>query len=139
MAAKDILYIVTVITEVFMSTGFINAEEYAVKIIESIAKIIPVIFVLEEESSVLIGKIRKKSPAKIENIPIHESRGGISPKKSNPNNPANKSGKTNNIKDKVRGDNLFNEAKNKLSPMAIPKIPLNAIFMIVSVSIFSGI
>lgn len=127
------------ITDVVTSIGFINTEEYAVNIIESNAKIKPVIFVLDDELSELIGKIRKASPTKIVNIPTHESIGGISSRNIKPNIPANKSGKTNKINDKVNGDNLFKDAKNKLSPTAIPKIPLKAILIIVSVSIFNEV
>ena len=117
---------VAVITGTFSSTGFIITIEYDVHINDNIANIIPVIFVLDCDLSFSKGNIRNERPDRIPKIPIHENIEGISFRKINPKIPENISGPTNNINDNINGDNLFNDAKNKLSPIAIPNIPLIA-------------
>ena len=77
-----------------------------------------------------MGKRRQDKPVKIAKIPIQAITDGISFKKISPKIPENKSGPTNKIIERTKGDNLLKEAKNKLSPIAIPKIPLNAIKVI---------
>ncbi len=59
-------------------------------------------------------------------IPAHEVKDGISLKKTKPNIPDDITGPSNIITDSTNGDSLFNDAKNKLSPIAIPQIPLIA-------------
>ena len=125
---NNILYIVAVTAEMFTKTGLIIAIEYAVQISDNNAKIIPeiVVFVL---SSLFfsIGKIKHASPINIRKIAIHSDMVGISFSIKNPNKPENISGPANKIIAIKNGDNLFNDAKNKLSPSVMPIIPLMAI------------
>lgn len=128
MALNSILYIVAVIVGTVCKAGFIITIEYAVHPKDNMANIIPIIVVLDLSLFIsFIGKINKLSPLKVKIMPIQAIKVGISPRNSSPNIPVNKSGPTKSINDNTIGDNLFKDAKNKLSPIAIPMSPLIAI------------
>lgn len=122
---KKSLYIVTTIELTSTIIGFIKTTDKDVNNNDKKAKIIPrkVVFLLAL-SSVSNGNNKNASPDKTRTIPDHISNDGISLRITNPKIPYKMFGAANIIIDKVTGDNLFKEAKNKLSPIAIPKIPL---------------
>ncbi len=96
---------------------------------------IPVIDVLELVYSCSLEKIKKPNPDIVMIIPSQTSNEGFSPKKIIPKTPVKISGPANRIKDNTNGDSLLSEAKNKLSPIAIPNNPLRNIFKRNSMSI----
>jgi len=122
-ALKNILYIVIVSVEWFIKIGLIKTMEYVVKIKEARARIIPKNFVFVLFLS-LIGKINNDKPKRRAIIAIRVMTDSVSFKKKKPKIADNITGLAKRIEDSIKGDNLDNEAKNKLSPIAIPKIEL---------------
>ena len=96
---------------------------------------IPVIDVLELVYSWSLEKIKKPRPNIVSSIPNQTIAEGFSPKNIIPNRPVKISGPANRINDNTIGDNLLSDAKNKLSPTAIPNNPLRNIFKRNSMSI----